>query len=863
MAFQNSIAGLQVYISANATALKKGLAEATASMNVFQKQTQSVLGVLRGFGVAFGAFQVGQFLASAIRTAKDFEFQMSEVAAITNATSGEFKRLEADAIRLGRSTVFTANQVAKLQVEYGRLGFSVDEIINATEATLNLAAATNTDLAQAAEVAGSTVRGFQLDASETVRVTDVMTSSFNKTALSVETFRESMKFVAPIAQAAGASIEETTALLGVLANAGIKGSIAGTSLRRIFSDLTKDGRPLQARLEELGKKGLTLAGAYDEIGRVAQTSLLVLAKNTGQISTLTSELNKAAGEAERVANIRLENLEGDVIRLSSAWEGFILSVTETEGFRNFLQDLTISFNNLTGAVSSVNTVLPLFVSQLKKQGVEVASLEGVSDRLLGKLRQARIEAGKPIDTGFVKFIAENAELGTRELDFLLEKIKEINAELSVGEKARADFEKFAFGKGVNVFDFKPTSDNLSELIRAADAFQASIRTNLNAVNTRIEGQKELLTQVQSKELKKNILDGIESLDLERSTLLGTISAIDAYVKIKKDQVKAVKDAIVAEDGYIQKLEKNLELLRERQKTERTAGGAAALAEPIRRAQELLENIRNGIPPIVRAIGDASRGAVIDAVKQIDVAFKSLFDNVQKNVKKNFETGLFALANQGTIPQLEAQIQNLRDEIQRTTDTSKIPELENQILALVLAIDKATGSTQQFGLAWKENGQVFFDAAKIIEMLAEEALISLSFALGQLLGGLSKEEIFAGLLNNLAGVLSQLGQLAIATGVTVTGIKKSIETLNGPVAIAAGVALLTLAGAVSARARQISQGGRGGGSLGGGSSFTPQSSFAFAQDSSAIRLVSDVQIKGQDLYVVLSNYEKNSRNTRNG
>ena len=103
-----------------------------------------------------------------------------------------------------------------------------------------------------------------------------MASSFANSALDMSSFRESMKFVAPVAKSAGLSIEETTAMLGALANNGVKGSQAGTALRRIISDLGGTGANVSKEIDKLAKKGLNLADAKDEVGRTAQTALLIL-----------------------------------------------------------------------------------------------------------------------------------------------------------------------------------------------------------------------------------------------------------------------------------------------------------------------------------------------------------------------------------------------------------------------------------------------------------------------------------------------------------------------------------------------------------------------------------------------------------
>ena len=173
----------------------------------------------------------------AVKTFADFEQSMAKVQAVSGATGQQFKTLNQLAKDLGASTRFTASEVSELMLNYSKLGFSAGEIEKITGATLNLALATGEDLAKSAEVAGSTLRAFGLDADQMLRVTDVMAKSFSSSALDLDRFSESMKYVAPVAASAGISIEEASAMLAVLANSGVKVSQAGTSLRRIISDL--------------------------------------------------------------------------------------------------------------------------------------------------------------------------------------------------------------------------------------------------------------------------------------------------------------------------------------------------------------------------------------------------------------------------------------------------------------------------------------------------------------------------------------------------------------------------------------------------------------------------------------------------
>lgn len=259
---------------------------------------------------------------------KNFEFEMSKVKAVSGATAEEFAMLSKNAKDLGASTMFSAREVAQLQTEFAKLGFTATEITQVTDATLALAQASGSNLAQAAEVAGSTLRAFGLDASETGRVTDVMAASFSSSALDINLFADSMKFVAPVAKSAGMSLEQTSAMLAVLANNGIKGSQAGTALRRIISEIGATGKPVSEALKDLAKQGLNLADAKDEVGRSAQSALLVLAEGVDQIAPLTSEFQSSAGAAKEMADIMGDTAFGATKRLESAMEGLGISVGE-------------------------------------------------------------------------------------------------------------------------------------------------------------------------------------------------------------------------------------------------------------------------------------------------------------------------------------------------------------------------------------------------------------------------------------------------------------------------------------------------------------------------------------------------------
>ncbi|HYF69084.1 MAG TPA: phage tail tape measure protein, partial [Ohtaekwangia sp.] len=427
------LAKMAVIIDGQTAQFNKAMAQ---SQNQLASFTGGIKQVGAALGITFGAAAIFNGLKAAVGIMADFEKTMSEVKAITGATGAEFDKLQADALRLGASTKYTASQVGTLQVAYGRLGFNTQEILDATEATLDLAAATGEDLAKSADVAGSTVRGFGLDARETQRVVDVMAASFNKTALGLDNFTESMKYVAPIAEAANVSVEETTALLGVLADAGIRGSQAGTALRKIFGDLSKDGRPVSERLDELGKKGITLKDSFDEVGRTAQTALLVLSKNRDKAAELTRAFSDVEGEAAKMARTMQDNLSGDVTKLSSAWEGLILSLSKTGPLRDATQALTAFISALAGGQADVISGLDQLARGVKEG---VTESNGGFQLLLDKIKEIRRETGKPIDTGIAQELGDKYKLTEDQANILYRAILDINKALSLQETAIKQF----------------------------------------------------------------------------------------------------------------------------------------------------------------------------------------------------------------------------------------------------------------------------------------------------------------------------------------------------------------------------------------------------------------------------------------
>ena len=347
-----------------------------------------------------------------INISKEFEESMSAVRAITRATDEEFIKLRGDAVRLGGATIFTANEVAKLQEQLGKLGFSTGEILNATEGVLALAAAAGEELAPSAEIAGSVLRAFNRSANDTVRIANAMAVSFTSSRLDLEKFRETMKFLAPIASTIGFTMEETTVVVAKLADTLISGSIAGTSLKNIFlrladenSNLTKEiGFTVKSLpeliigLEKLAKKGISANDALALTDKRAVPAMLKLIDLTPQLWDMYEAIADSTGAAQEMSETRMDNFAGSVEKLTGAWDSFVLAINKSNrGLRIFADGLRYLLEDTGELIKSQSVKLEESVSYsiklFKERADREVALENATTTAIQQIYVERYRAG--------------------------------------------------------------------------------------------------------------------------------------------------------------------------------------------------------------------------------------------------------------------------------------------------------------------------------------------------------------------------------------------------------------------------------------------------------------------------------------
>ncbi|MFO0202313.1 MAG: phage tail tape measure protein, partial [Alphaproteobacteria bacterium] len=289
--------------------------------------------------------------------------------AVSQATGAQLEQLRETALELGRTTSFTAVQVAQLMGELGRAGFSPDEIDTMTAAVLNLSRASGTDAVMSAGIMAATLRQFSLGAEHATRVADVLTLAANATFNSVDQLGEALSYAGPVAADLGMSLEDTVAILGTLGNVGIQGSNAGTALRRLgtitaaeadkmrqlfgveFLDAAGNLRPLVTVMGELARatnglpSGQRIAKMNEAFGLLGITGATVIANTAAETESLSQALMSAGGTAERTANQMDAGPGGVWRRFTSAIEGAAIAIGTAlspmlEQFGTYITDLT-------------------------------------------------------------------------------------------------------------------------------------------------------------------------------------------------------------------------------------------------------------------------------------------------------------------------------------------------------------------------------------------------------------------------------------------------------------------------------------------------------------------------------------------
>lgn len=371
-----------------------------------------------------------------VKTAGDFDQSMAQVKAITGATGEDIESLRDLAIDLGAKTAYSAVECADAMTEMGKAGWDTNQILAGMSGVLDAAASSGEGLASVSTIVADAVSGFGLEAADASRVADVLAHSANAGTIDISDLGETFKYVAPMAQSMGLSLEDVTTAATAMSMAGIKGSQAGTSLRRMLTNLVKPSKSVAEAMDELGisitnddGSFLSLneivdvlrdsfAGLTDDekayyaatiAGSNGQSGLLALLNLSAEkYADLSDEMNNCRGEAERTANVMQDNLNSKIEQLGGALESLAIKLGDI-----VLPKLKNLVERVTGIIEKF-TQAPKPVQEMVIKMAALAAAIGPVLLVIGKLTTGigqGMQAFSTIGKGIMNFVNQ-AKLST-------------------------------------------------------------------------------------------------------------------------------------------------------------------------------------------------------------------------------------------------------------------------------------------------------------------------------------------------------------------------------------------------------------------------------------------------------------------
>lgn len=374
------------------------------STSAFEAVSQALVSA----GIAAGLKEITDAYMECIEGAGDFEEAMSNVEALSGASGEDMAKLASMAKDLGATTKFTAEEAADAMGYMAMAGWDANSMLSGMDGVLQLAAASGEDLARVSDIVTDNLTAFGLSAADTAHFSDVLAAAATSSNTSVSIMGETFKNSASVAGALGYSIEDVAIATGLMANAGVKGSRAGTALRNIFNGLL-DGVTLTSEafgefeysavkadgtMTSFSETVDTLRGYFEQMSEAERVSnarviagergynglLAILNATNEDYQSLAATINNCSGAAQRMADIKLDNMNGELTIMKSAWDALKMSVGEqfTPEMRKTYGVLTDVFNSVNKFIRNHPAVVKAVTAFVGVLGVATAGLAAYS-----------------------------------------------------------------------------------------------------------------------------------------------------------------------------------------------------------------------------------------------------------------------------------------------------------------------------------------------------------------------------------------------------------------------------------------------------------------------------------------------------
>lgn len=414
-----TIRNLVVKITADVGSLAKTLGNAQRSLARASNKFASI-GYTLSSSITEPLKRIG---SQATQTAADFEQSMANAASVSGATGEEFNKMQEIAREMGKTTSFSASEAADAMYYMASAGYKVEQIGNSIQPVLDLAAATQSDLAFSTDTVISTLNQFGLEANDASRVSNIFAAVIGNSQATLDKLAYSMRYVGPVANSLGYSLEDTTAALGMLYNAGFKGEQAGTILRGSLSNIIKPSNKVTKVLSKMGLTyddispsttkfsdiisklegvSITTAQAVELFGQEAGPGMMALiSQGSTSLEDMANNITDTFS-ASTMAERQLNTYEGSMKLMKSQIEEISISIGQTlipmlsELRINYIQPLIDKFNGMSDSMKKnivkiglvTASIGPLFVgiSKILKLGSSLAGMgKLIASPLLAKI----------------------------------------------------------------------------------------------------------------------------------------------------------------------------------------------------------------------------------------------------------------------------------------------------------------------------------------------------------------------------------------------------------------------------------------------------------------------------------------------
>lgn len=350
------------YLDLDMSGFTSGISQARSALSDFISSTDSLSSRFQNLGSSISNVGAGMSKsltlpivgvgAAATKMAGDFEASMSKVEAISGATSEEMDQLREKAIEMGAETKFSAKESADAFTYMAMAGWDASQMVDGISGIMSLAAADGLDLATTSDIVTDALTAFGLQASDSAHFADVLAQASSSANTNVSMLGESFKYVAPVAGSLGMSVEDVSLALGLMANSGIKGSQAGTTLRASLTNLVKPTDEMTLKMEELDIQVQNSDGTMKSLreimdilrnrfsslteaeksnaaatlfGKEAMSGMLTIINASEEdYLKLATAIDGATGRADEMADTMMNNLSGSIEELKGAVETLMI-----------------------------------------------------------------------------------------------------------------------------------------------------------------------------------------------------------------------------------------------------------------------------------------------------------------------------------------------------------------------------------------------------------------------------------------------------------------------------------------------------------------------------------------------------------